>query len=91
MFGFLSFIQICIVQCYPATKYSTNEVNIFKLISLLSFYMCMDKRETLQTLSDHQSEDKTEKTGSILDTLQRIYTGGQIGATRWTAPQPGGT
>ena len=63
-------------QLYPVTRSSTNEVNILKLISLLSFCMLMDKREILQTLSDHQSEDKTEKTGSISDTLQMICTGG---------------
>ena len=76
MFGFSSAIQSCMEQLYPVTKSSTNEVNILKLISLLSFCMLMDKREILQTLSDHQSEDKTEKTGSISDTLQMIYTGG---------------
>ena len=76
MFVFLSSIQICMIQLYPVTRSSTNEVNILKLISLLSFCMLMDKHETLQTLSDHQSEDKTEKTGSITDALQMICTGG---------------
>ena len=76
LFGFANTVQICIVHIYPSTRSGTNEVNIFKLISLLSFYMFMDKRETLQTPSDHQSEDKTEKTGSISDTLQMICTGG---------------
>ena len=52
-FGFGSFIQICIVELYLATRSSTNEVNIFKLISLLSFQMFMDKRETLQTPSEY--------------------------------------
>ena len=76
MFGFLSFIQICIVQCYPATKYSTNEVNIFKLISLLSFCMLMDKCEMLQTTSGYESEDRTEETRSISDLVQNVCMGG---------------
>ena len=75
-FGFGSSIQICILQLYPVTRSSTNEVNIFKLISLLSFYMFMDKRETLQTPSEYQSEDKTKNTRSISDVIQNVCMGG---------------
>ena len=76
MFGFASSIQICIVQCYPATRYSTNEVNIFKLISLLSFHMFSDKPETLQTSLENILEDEIEETGCLSDVVQIICTGG---------------
>ena len=76
MFGFSSSIQICMEQLYPVTRSSTNEVNIFKLISLLSFHMFMDKRETLQTPSEYQSEDKTKNTRSISDVVQNVCMGG---------------
>ena len=76
MFGFSSFIQIFMEQLYPVTRSSTNEVNIFKLISLLSFHMFMDKHETLQTPSEYLSEDRTENTGSISDVVQNVCIGG---------------
>ena len=76
VFGFSSSIQICILQLYPVTRPSTNEVNIFKLISLLSFCMLMDKRETLQTPLEYLLEDKTEKTRSISDVVQNVCMGG---------------
>ena len=63
-------------QLYPVTRSSTNEVNIFKLISLLSFHIFMDKRETLQTTSEYQSEDKTKNTRSISDVVQNVCMGG---------------
>ena len=63
-------------QLYPVTRSSTNEVNIFKLISLLSFHMFSDKPETLQTLLDNILEDRTEETGCLSDVVQMICTGG---------------
>ena len=63
-------------QLYLVTRSSTNAVNILKLISLLSFCMLMDKRETLQTPSEYQSEDKTKNTTSISDVVQNVCMGG---------------
>ena len=63
-------------RLYPVTRSSTNEVNIFKLISLLSFCTFMDKHKTWQTPSEYLSEDRTENTGSISDVVQNVCMGG---------------
>ena len=76
MFRFSSSIQICMIQLYPVTRSSTNEVNIFELISLLSFHMFTDNPATLQTYLDQWWEDRTEKTGSVTHVVQTICTGG---------------